>query len=110
VALFEIATRAANFIRAHLLDDFHKTLFLSYQDGRSALEAFAADYAFALNLLLADGAEEEEDLGARRKSASDFSSPCEEDQRTTGRRPGLSSSASSTPFLRSMITNVLFSP
>src|SRR6266516_7378445 len=47
---------------------------------------------------------------ARRKSASDFSSACQEDQRTTGPPLGLGASASSTPFLRSLTTNVLFSP
>ena len=40
------ATRAANFVRAHLWDDSRKTLFRSYREGRSAVEGFADDYAF----------------------------------------------------------------
>jgi uncharacterized protein YyaL (SSP411 family) len=48
----EIATRGANFVRAHLLDDAHKTLFRSYRDGRSAVEGFADDYAFVTQGLL----------------------------------------------------------
>jgi uncharacterized protein len=48
----ETASRAANFIRAHLWDDSHKTLFRSYRDGRSAVEGFADDYAFVVQGLL----------------------------------------------------------
>jgi uncharacterized protein len=48
----ETATRAANFIRAHLWDDAHKTLFRSYRDGRSLVEGFADDYAFVVQGLL----------------------------------------------------------
>jgi uncharacterized protein len=49
---FEIATRAANFVRAHLWDDAHKTLFRSYRDGRGGVEGFADDYAFVIQGLL----------------------------------------------------------
>jgi uncharacterized protein len=48
----EVATRAANFVRAHLWDDSHKTLFRSYREGRSAVEGFADDYAFVVQGLL----------------------------------------------------------
>jgi hypothetical protein len=48
----EIATRAANFVRARLWDDAHKTLFRSYRDGRSAVEGFADDYAFVIQGVL----------------------------------------------------------
>src|SRR6266536_3421077 len=48
----EIATRAANFVRAHLWDDSRKTLFRSYRDGRSEVEGFADDYAFVVQGLL----------------------------------------------------------
>jgi uncharacterized protein YyaL (SSP411 family) len=48
----EIATRGANFVRAHLSDNAHKTLFRSYRDGRSAVEGFADDYAFVIQGLL----------------------------------------------------------
>jgi uncharacterized protein YyaL (SSP411 family) len=48
----EIATRAANFIRAHLWDDSLKTLFRSYRHGRSAVEGFADDHAFVVQGLL----------------------------------------------------------
>jgi uncharacterized protein len=48
----EIAARAANFIRAHLWDDSHKTLFRSYRHGRSAVEGFADDHAFVVQGLL----------------------------------------------------------
>jgi hypothetical protein len=46
------ATRAANFVRAHLWDESRKTLFRSYRDGRSAVEGFADDYAFVVQGLL----------------------------------------------------------
>ncbi len=48
----EIATRAANFIRKQLWDDFGKVLFRSYRDGRGAVEGFADDYAFVVQGLL----------------------------------------------------------
>jgi uncharacterized protein YyaL (SSP411 family) len=48
----ESATRAANFVRAHLWDDSRKTLFRSYREGRSAVEGFADDYAFVVQGLL----------------------------------------------------------
>jgi uncharacterized protein len=48
----EIATGAANFVRAHLWDDAHKTLFRSYREGRGAVEGFADDYAFVIQGLL----------------------------------------------------------
>jgi uncharacterized protein YyaL (SSP411 family) len=48
----ESATRAANFLRAHLWDDSRKTLFRSYREGRSAVEGFADDYAFVVQGLL----------------------------------------------------------
>ena len=48
----EIAARAANFVRSHLWDDAHKTLFRSYREGRSGIEGFADDYAFLVQGLL----------------------------------------------------------
>jgi uncharacterized protein len=48
----ESATRAANFLRAHLWDDSRKTLFRSYREGRSAVEGFADDYVFVVQGLL----------------------------------------------------------
>jgi uncharacterized protein YyaL (SSP411 family) len=48
----ESATRAANFVRAHLWDDSKKTLYRSYRDGRSDVEGFADDYAFVIQGLL----------------------------------------------------------
>ncbi len=48
----QIATQAANFVRAHLWDDSRKTLFRSYRDGRSEVEGFADDYAFVVQGLL----------------------------------------------------------
>ena len=48
----ESATRAANFVRAHLWDEPKKTLYRSYRDGRSDVEGFADDYAFVIQGLL----------------------------------------------------------
>src|SRR5213080_1710623 len=48
----EDATRAADFVRAHLWDDSEKTLYRSYRDGRSDIEGFADDYAFVIHGLL----------------------------------------------------------
>jgi uncharacterized protein len=48
----ENATRAANFVRAHLWDDSKKTLYRSYRDGRGGVEGFADDYAFVIQGLL----------------------------------------------------------
>jgi uncharacterized protein YyaL (SSP411 family) len=48
----ESARRAANFVRAHLWDDSHKTLYRSYRDGRGEVEGFADDYAFVIQGLL----------------------------------------------------------
>jgi uncharacterized protein YyaL (SSP411 family) len=48
----ESATRAAAFMRTHLWDESKKTLYRSYRDGRSAVEGFADDYAFAIQGLL----------------------------------------------------------
>ncbi|MGZ5006020.1 MAG: thioredoxin domain-containing protein, partial [Chthoniobacterales bacterium] len=39
----EIATRAANFLRANLYDPSHKILYRNYRQGRSDIEAFADD-------------------------------------------------------------------
>jgi uncharacterized protein YyaL (SSP411 family) len=48
----ESATRAANFVRAHLWDDLKKMLYRSYRDGRGDVEGFADDYAFVIQGLL----------------------------------------------------------
>jgi len=48
----EDATRAADFVRAHLWDDSEKTLYRSYRDGRGGVEGFADDYAFVIQGLL----------------------------------------------------------
>jgi len=48
----ERATRAANFVRAHLWDDSKKMLYRSYRDGRGEVEGFADDYAFVIQGLL----------------------------------------------------------
>ena len=48
----ESATRAANFVRAHLWDESKKTLYRSYRGGRSDVEGFADDYAFVIQGLL----------------------------------------------------------
>src|SRR5881227_1284804 len=49
---FESATRAANFVRAHLWDDSKKTFYRSYREGRGDVEGFADDYAFVIQGLL----------------------------------------------------------
>src|SRR5437773_7382439 len=49
---FESATRAANFVRAHLWDNSKKTLYRSYRKGRGNVEGFADDYAFVIQGLL----------------------------------------------------------
>ncbi len=48
----ENATRAANFVRAHLWDGSKKTLYRSYRDGRGDVEGFADDCAFVIQGLL----------------------------------------------------------
>src|SRR5207302_1277466 len=48
----EIATRAANFLRAHLYDPSRKILYRNYREGRSDIEAFSDDYAFVIQALL----------------------------------------------------------
>src|SRR5213596_3301631 len=48
----EIATRAANFLRANLYDPSRKILYRNYRKGRSDIEAFADDYAFVIQGLL----------------------------------------------------------
>ena len=48
----EIATRAANFLRANLSDPSRKILYRNYREGRSDVEAFADDYAFVIQGLL----------------------------------------------------------
>jgi uncharacterized protein YyaL (SSP411 family) len=48
----ETATRAAEFIRANLYDEFRKILFRSYREGRGEVEGFADDYAFVIQGLL----------------------------------------------------------
>ena len=48
----EIATRAANFLRANLYDASRKILYRNYRGDRSDIEAFADDYAFVIQGLL----------------------------------------------------------
>ena len=48
----EIATRAANFMRANLYDSSRKILYRNYRGGRSDIEGFADDYAFVIQGLL----------------------------------------------------------
>ena len=48
----EIATRAANFLRANLYDEKSKLLYRNYREGRSDIEGFADDYAFVIQGLL----------------------------------------------------------
>ena len=48
----EIATRAANFMRANLYDPSGEILYRNYRGGRSAIEGFADDYAFVIRGLL----------------------------------------------------------
>jgi len=48
----EIATRAAKFLRANLYEEKSKLLYRNYRGGRSDIEAFADDYAFAIQGLL----------------------------------------------------------
>ncbi len=44
----EIATRAAKFLQANLYDPSGKILYRNYRGGRSDIEGFADDYAFAI--------------------------------------------------------------
>jgi uncharacterized protein YyaL (SSP411 family) len=48
----EIATRAANFLRANLYEEKSKLLYRNYRRGRSDIEGFADDYAFVIQGLL----------------------------------------------------------
>ena len=48
----EIATRAANFLRANLYEEKSKLLYRNYRGGRSDIEGFADDYAFVVQGLL----------------------------------------------------------
>ncbi len=48
----EIATCAANFLKASLYDPSRKILYRNYRQGRSDIEGFADDYAFAIQGLL----------------------------------------------------------
>ena len=48
----EIATRAANFVRANLYEEKSKLLYRSYREGRSNIEGFADDYAMVIQGLL----------------------------------------------------------
>jgi uncharacterized protein YyaL (SSP411 family) len=48
----EIATRAATFLREKLYDSSRKILYRNYREGRSDIEGFADDYAFAVQGLL----------------------------------------------------------
>jgi uncharacterized protein YyaL (SSP411 family) len=48
----EIATGAANFLRANLYDSSRKILYRNYRGGRSDIEGFADDYAFIIQSLL----------------------------------------------------------
>ncbi|MFZ3377677.1 MAG: thioredoxin domain-containing protein [Chthoniobacterales bacterium] len=48
----EVATRAAKFLRANLYDHSRKLLFRNYREGRSHIEGFADDYAFAIQGLI----------------------------------------------------------
>jgi uncharacterized protein len=48
----EIATHAANFLRANLYDSSQRILYRNYREGRSDIEGFADDYAFVIQGLL----------------------------------------------------------
>ena len=48
----EIANRAAKFLRTNLYDEKSKLLYRNYRAGRSDIEGFADDYAFAIQGLL----------------------------------------------------------
>src|SRR5437667_9839484 len=48
----EIATRAANFLRANLYEEKSKLLYRNYRGGRSDIEGFADDYAFVIQGVL----------------------------------------------------------
>jgi len=48
----EIATRAANFVRANLYEEKSKLLYRNYREGRSNIEGFADDYAMVIQGLL----------------------------------------------------------
>jgi uncharacterized protein len=48
----EIATRAANFLKAKLYDPSRKILYRNYREGRSEIEGFADDYTFVVQGLL----------------------------------------------------------
>src|SRR5437867_2294433 len=48
----EIATRAANFLRANLYEETSKLLYRNYRGGRSDIEGFADDYALVIQGLL----------------------------------------------------------
>src|SRR6266480_4486546 len=48
----EIATRAAEFIRANIYDESRQILFRSYREARGEVEGFADDYAFVIQGLL----------------------------------------------------------
>jgi uncharacterized protein YyaL (SSP411 family) len=48
----EIATRAANFLRANLYDPSRRILYRNYREGRSDIDGFADDYAFVIQGLL----------------------------------------------------------
>ena len=48
----EIATSAANFLRANLYDPSGRILYRSYREGRSNVEGFADDYALVIQGLL----------------------------------------------------------
>src|SRR3954452_657241 len=49
---FEVAIRAANFVRAKLYDSSRRILYRSYREGRSNIEGFADDYSLAIQSLL----------------------------------------------------------
>jgi uncharacterized protein len=48
----EIATRAANFLKAKLNDPSRKILYRNYREGRSEIQGFADDYTFVVQGLL----------------------------------------------------------
>jgi hypothetical protein len=48
----EIATRAVKFLRTNLYDEKSELLYRNYRGGRSDIEGFADDYAFAIQGLL----------------------------------------------------------
>ena len=52
ISYLEMATRAAEFIRANLYDESREILFRSYREGRGEVEGFADDYAFIVQGLL----------------------------------------------------------